>query len=77
MANDHDRHHITPKARLGGRRDNIVVLPVGFHRALHQVFQDLTPDEYIVFLQAVLTPDTVWTSKDLHNLREQIKRGEA
>jgi len=69
-----DKHHVCPKARKGGRRNNIVKLPVGFHRALHQVFQDLKPEEYALFLDTVLVPGTEWTSKDLHNLRERIKR---
>lgn len=71
-----DRHHIKPRSRGGGRRKNIVVLPYTFHRALHAVFQDLTREEYVLFLDEVLKPGTEWTSKDLHYLRERIKNRE-
>lgn len=69
-----DRHHITPKSRGGGNRNNIVVLPRSFHEALHAVFQDLKPEEYAMFLEAVLTPGSRWTSKQLHELRQRCKR---
>lgn len=73
MAKSSDRHHILPKSRGGGRKKNITVLPVGFHRALHQVFQDLTREEYAIFLDEVLRPGTTWTSRELHYLRIRIK----
>jgi len=68
-----DRHHICGKSRGGGTRNNIVILPRTFHNALHAVFQDLKPEEYAMFLEAVLTPGTSWTSKELHVLRQQCK----
>lgn len=73
MAKEHDRHHIKPKSRGGGRRKNLVVLPVTFHRAWHAVFQDLTLEEAHRFMEIVMNSDISWTSKELHYLRERIK----
>ena len=69
-----DRHHIIPRARGGGSRNNIVVLPRSFHAALHTVFQDLKPEEYAAFLMEVLEPGKRWTSMKLHEARQRHKR---
>lgn len=69
-----NRHHVVPKSRGGGRRDNLVVLPVGFHDALHAVFGNLNPDEYMDFLEAVMVPGTSWTNAELDRMRKLVMR---
>jgi hypothetical protein len=69
-----DRHHVIPRARGGGHGHNVVILPRTFHSALHTIFQDLKPEEYAAFLEEVLVPGRTWNSKQLHALRQQVKR---
>jgi hypothetical protein len=55
-------------------KDNVVEIDEDFHKSLHVVFGTLVPELYSKFLSIVLQPDTRWTSKDLHRLRNQLMR---
>ena len=43
-------HHIVPSSRGGKETCN---LPDNFHEAWHQCFQNLTPDEIVIFVQRI------------------------
>ena len=70
----HDDHHIRPKSRGGGRRNNITVLPKDWHATWHKLFVNLTVEEVHLFIDTIMVPNTKWTYRDLHNLRERIMR---
>lgn len=70
----HDDHHIRPKSRGGGRRNNITVLPREWHATWHKLFVNLTVEEVHQFIDEVMVPNTQWTHRDLHNLRDRIMR---
>ena len=69
------RHHIKARARRGGNKNNIVVLPQDFHNALHTVVDLLGPAEIPRFFEALLKPNTSWTWKEIVELRNDIMRG--
>lgn len=69
-----DKHHIRPKSRGGGSRNNLVTLPVEWHACWHKLFVNLTLEEVHAFIAEVMVPNTRWTHRDLHNLRERIMR---
>lgn len=51
------KHHILPRSRHGASKGkNIKIVPVGYHRAYHQLFENLTPDEIRLYM------DEVWFS---------------
>lgn len=68
----YDRHHIRPKSRGGGSHRNLVTLPVEFHAAYHKLFVNMTVEEVHIFIDAIMQPDTRWSYRDLHYLRERI-----
>ena len=43
-----NRHHLIPKSRGGGGGDNIIVIDVRWHAALHMVFGSALPREYLL-----------------------------
>ena len=61
------RHHIIPVSR-GGRivEHNLKVVPIGYHRAYHQLFANLTPKEIRRYMEEVwfnnnpFIPPLVW-----------------
>lgn len=69
-------HHIIPSSRGGERPDNIVHLPLAFHSAFHNIFQNLLPEEVKFLLGTLFVPGKMWSSKDIHYLITRIK-GEA
>lgn len=70
----HDRHHIRPKSRGGGSYKNLVTLPVEFHAAFHKLFVNMTIEEVHAFIDTIMVPDTSWSHRDLHYLRERLMR---
>lgn len=70
-----DRHHILPRVHGGGYYNNIVVLPVRWHAAYHQLFSHMTVLEVHTFIDAVMTPNTEWDYKSLYQLRMYISKG--
>ena len=71
-----DRHHVTPQSRDGGHWDNIVILPVEYHRNWHKLFCNMTVEEIHQFIDELMKPDTAWTYKDIDQLRQRIMRGD-
>jgi len=67
-------HHVLARSRGGGSENNLVLLPVDFHMALHKLVGNLTKDETLRFLNIVLTPDGKWTWKNLRVLQEFLKK---
>jgi len=50
-------HHMIPKSRSGvSFGKNLKFVPVGYHRAYHHLFENLTPDEVRLYM------DEVWLS---------------
>lgn len=70
-----NEHHILPRCRGGGNENNVVVLPEREHKAWHEFFGHLRPEEAVVFLRLVLQPGTTWTRRQLEELRKRIARG--
>lgn len=68
----YDRHHVRPRSRGGGSRDNIVVLPRRWHSMWHAMFVNMTVEEVHEYLGAIMVPGTDWTYKSLYALRLSI-----
>ena len=69
-------HHSIPGSRFkrkfeADNKDNLVIWDSKFHLAWHRCFGNLTPEEVIIFIEII--QKGVWTKRDLHALREQIK----
>ena len=73
------KHHITPSSRGGGDEDsNTCKIPEGFHQSYHQVFQNLTPQEAVKFVQEfnrLAEKYSKLDGRDLYDLRKAIKSG--
>ncbi len=71
------RHHIIPISRRNRKRNKrMVALPVNFHEAWHTVFQDLTPEEvliYILKLQNLMENREEIDWKDINLLIQEVK----
>ena len=67
-----DVHHIKPTSRSGGSRDNLVVLPIEWHRNWHKLFANMTVDEVHRFINVVMQPGYEWSYKDIDKLRRAI-----
>ncbi|MEA2088694.1 MAG: hypothetical protein U9O55_02550 [Patescibacteria group bacterium] len=85
--NDPSRHHIIPSTRGGGdEKENIKMLPRGFHNNWHDVFGNLTPLESIQFIKEVFLdemsetgltkkrPKRRWRWDELYNLQLSIQK---
>jgi hypothetical protein len=44
------KHHVLPRSRGGGYKDNIVIIPRVDHDAYHKLFGNMTPEEIILYL---------------------------
>lgn len=53
-------HHIIPKSRGG---DHTCTIPETFHQAWHQCFQNLKPDEILVFVNKL--HNLMWTRQKI------------
>ena len=53
---EHSEHHVIPSSRGGKHTCSI---PDNFHEAWHQCFQNLKPDEVIVFVNKL--QNLMWT----------------
>jgi len=49
------------------------MLPEWWHRAWHDCMGDLTPEEAVRFLQAVMKPGKRWNTNSLKAFRETFK----
>lgn len=68
-------HHIVPKSR-GGK--HTCGLPENFHEAWHLIFQNMTPDEILVFvnkLQNLMWSRQRITWTDINILIDTLKEG--
>jgi len=68
-----NKHHILTRSRKGKDEGNIVMLPEWWHRAWHDCMGDLTPEEAVRFLQAVMKPGKRWNTNSLKAFRETFK----
>lgn len=72
-----EMHHITPQSRYGSDKDNNTCkIPSNFHDCWHTVFENLTPEEQVEFVQEFnrlcREKDEV-DGRDIHDLQELIK----
>lgn len=58
LGKQYQEHHILPRSKGGGKRDNLKVVPVSYHRAYHHLFGNMTPKEIHKYL------DRMWFTTD-------------
>lgn len=66
-------HHIVPRSRGGGDKDNTVRWPAHFHVLWHSLFENLTLEEVVEMITIMSQPGGRWTSAELKRLKRDIQ----
>lgn len=78
MGNKHGRklettHHIVPRSRGGGEKNNTVKWPTHFHALWHSLFDNLLLEEVVEMITIMSQPGKRWTSAEVKRLKRDIQ----